>query len=611
MSDQKLTADQLESIKELAASLKASGMAYDEFGNELTEEQKADKRRIAREEATRRKLEQEFNEAADRMKNFGMKFLNFAKKLSNADTAFQGMADLIGDGLIKLGDFAKYSKYAGAVMKAGLDVSGQTVKWLASETLTAYKQFQTLSSSGTIASYQGMLDALDKTNLQFADLTDILSKNSENLALLGGSAIDGSKYLQSVLQHTSGYAEQVMKAGMSQKEFGETVANYVNFQNRSGVLFGKGFEEVAEGAKNYAEQIIATAKLTGMSRTDIQKRIADYQRDARYRAARAELINQGQTDQANRMERALGLFGNEEVTAGIMEALEANAEIGPKAQILAQALNQGGASLINLTQQYKKGLISEGEFRDSVNRALAASADKLRKSAAVFGNEDSIRALFIAGQDAIALTTKKTDEITATQNKNRAEQIKTGDAFAEAMTSAYNLSVSLQYLAANTKLLTGTMAYLSGAMEWFIRWMQTGSAPSAPISSSEVNPSGNFKPGSFNPKPLPSPTKAPETPSTSVTPVPKATGVPKLASGAIVPPTAGGTLVTVGEGGKAEAVVPLPNGRSIPVELKSDSNYSQDLSSIVDSLGNKMDTIIDLLHQGTNYNKNIAYNVAY
>jgi hypothetical protein len=37
--------------------------------------------------------------------------------------------------------------------------------------------------------------------------------------------------------------------------------------------------------------------------------------------------------------------------------------------------------------------------------------------------------------------------------------------------------------------------------------------------------------------------------------------VPQLAKGGIVPARPGGTLVNVGEGGEAEAVVPLADGR--------------------------------------------------
>ena len=50
-----------------------------------------------------------------------------------------------------------------------------------------------------------------------------------------------------------------------------------------------------------------------------------------------------------------------------------------------------------------------------------------------------------------------------------------------------------------------------------------------------------------------------------------------LQNGGIIPRTRGGQLALVGEGRFNEAVVPLPNGRAIPVEVRGGGQHQQTL----------------------------------
>ncbi len=77
---------------------------------------------------------------------------------------------------------------------------------------------------------------------------------------------------------------------------------------------------------------------------------------------------------------------------------------------------------------------------------------------------------------------------------------------------------------------------------------------------------------------------------------PASAGIPALKNGALISPKIGGTLVQVAEAGQPEAVVPLPDGRSIPVTVSNGNN-----SVLVDELiamNRKYDTILDLIYKG-------------
>lgn len=82
--------------------------------------------------------------------------------------------------------------------------------------------------------------------------------------------------------------------------------------------------------------------------------------------------------------------------------------------------------------------------------------------------------------------------------------------------------------------------------------------------------------------------------------------IPGAAKGALIAPTPGGTLLQVGEGGQAEAIVPLPDGRSIPVTFTSTSGNSKQVLEAFQKLSTKFDDMISLISEDNGYRRNIV-----
>lgn len=82
----------------------------------------------------------------------------------------------------------------------------------------------------------------------------------------------------------------------------------------------------------------------------------------------------------------------------------------------------------------------------------------------------------------------------------------------------------------------------------------------------------------------------------------------KAANGALIQPTPGGSLVQAGEAGKAEAVIPMPDGKTIPVTLTNSNEQYAKLNYQFEMMNDKFESIIDLLSSSNRIQDNIARN---
>jgi hypothetical protein len=83
----------------------------------------------------------------------------------------------------------------------------------------------------------------------------------------------------------------------------------------------------------------------------------------------------------------------------------------------------------------------------------------------------------------------------------------------------------------------------------------------------------------------------------------------QMRNGGIVAPSSGGSIINIAEAGQAEAVVPLPDGKSIPVAFNSNTDQSG-IIKLFQSMNEKFDTMIDLLESSNSTQRNIAQNLA-
>ena len=170
-----------------------------------------------------------------------------------------------------------------------------------------YKGFQDLSKSGGAASdgMAGLFGDIQKLGLGFQDLesyTQLISTSSKELALFGGSVIDGRKQFANIGKDMQPFRESLFNAGMNQEEINEASMAYLRLQSRIGQTQTKTTQQLADSARKYLIEQDALTKLTGMTRKEQEDSREEIRSQERFAGKLMEMRANGQTVQAKALE---------------------------------------------------------------------------------------------------------------------------------------------------------------------------------------------------------------------------------------------------------------------------------------------------------------------
>ena len=170
-----------------------------------------------------------------------------------------------------------------------------------------FKGFQDLSKSGGAASdgMAGLFGDIQKLGLGFQDLenyTQLISSSSKELALFGGSVIDGRKQFANIGKSMEPFRESLFNAGMTQVEINEASMAYLRLQSRIGQTQTKTTQQLADSARKYLIEQDALTKLTGMTRKEQEDSREEIRSQERFAGKLMEMRANGQTVQAKALE---------------------------------------------------------------------------------------------------------------------------------------------------------------------------------------------------------------------------------------------------------------------------------------------------------------------
>ena len=285
--------------------------------------------------------------AATGVKGFGGALeagsLLMARKFPVAATA----ASLLGVSLEAAADgFSKLAKF-------GIDI-------LAKEVEKTYKAFNTLSASGAMFTdgMTGMRDAARGAQLTVEQFSNVVKNSSENMAQSGMGVTEGARQVGRVgtILKQSGVTNQLLKLGIGFEEQAELTAETVaNMRRAAGGMVSD--RSVAEQTQKYAENLKLIASITG---DDAKKKMEQM------RQANAELAFQQKLAGMSAEQRA-------QIDAAMLTMTEQEAKNFRDRLVFGKVINQEGA----IYEATVKGTREKGEeqLRLAQNNVLTAESN--------------------------------------------------------------------------------------------------------------------------------------------------------------------------------------------------------------------------------------------
>jgi hypothetical protein len=621
--------EDIQAAKKAAKALGNAADSAEDLGDALDNSAKQQKKNDVGWSAASKNFQQS-------LKNLGVTAVAVSAKLLTsadqmADNPIAATRDIVNTGIDVIANFA--GGLAGAIPVVGGFIKGMSEataelakmanNMFADQLQKSVNALQTFNKSGV--SFAGgmteMANVAHSAGLGIKDFSAVVSKSKDQLNLLGLSGGEASMRLASSMGEAakltgkSGQSlrSEMFKMGYTYEEQGELLTNFMANQQASGKLRSMTDREVAAGAREYATNLKVISDLTGKDAKELMNR-------ARAESMRGALMTKLDADQRQ----------------AYMEATSMLSKAGPEVQAaLTQFLTFDGAILdpaiavnpVLRTMVERVGRAIQAantNMTDVAQQAMADAHRELSTSGATFAEVTD--KVLLAGLGGPAADTAKAinqlmaamggfaDPDAAKRSKDTTEAQATAmDELSTETSKLYDTTKQFQVLLEQTinkelgtyagllkQVNEGTIGLITTLKNKLLGEETGVNRYQKAIGQTSVSRGPNRyqqaigqketeimlpKPGDPNYKQQ-STTAVPklaDDKKQSTTAVPKladdkkqsTTAVPKLADGGVVTgPASGYRAVLHGN----EAVVPLPDGKTIPVKMQE-----QQLSKTADS----------------------------
>jgi hypothetical protein len=506
----------------------------------------------------------------------------------------------IGGGILESG-----AKEAAELMKFKLEVVSKELE-------KSYKSFQQATAAGALFA-GGMTELRNvglKAGLTQEQFSKVIADNSQALASFGGSVADGGKKLGLVVKSFgAGTQRELLNLGITVEDQAQGVADYMSILQRGGELRYKQDAEIAQGAKDYMISLKAIAAFTGEDAKKAEQRAKEAAQQGavdqklREMGGEANVKFQNLVKQlgpgSEKVAQQMLLFGKildpelamvfgpkmvEQVSSGIEDvkngAITNNAMIENAQQFARENQQRLLAEAGNAQKIFGTVAMATGQY---ANQSLIAS-----QRATVYNrNFDEVTQSTL--QDAKDASTTQ-DDLTQGVTKSIEELQKMKVALQNDLTpSIKNFALEIPIILEGFREKMRKLGLLTDLTRESEKTAATATANNVVASSDSLRTSIGMAPTTVTPEETAALERATAQFNTSLTGKlsnwimswgKKEEPKPNAQSPEIVGPMANGGIASGPRSGYlanlhgTEAVVPLPNGRSIPI----------DMSGMVDSL---------------------------
>lgn len=304
---------------------------------------------------------------------------SWAAGASNGKTSFQSLENVVDVASGALQAMAKAVPYAGKVAAAAIEATGEATKFMLKQMDQSIKAYNDVAKVGaaTADGISGMQRQFIASGMPLTSFTKIVGQNSVALARWRGVTGDGAEDFSDIVgRFTKQGDDSLRMLGMNAEQIGETTAAYLSQQTRLGEAQGKSNEELARGTKKYAVELDQLQKVTGMSRSEIQKQQDKALSESRFRANIQDMTDKGQGEIAQRFLRLSTAMGDGELGKGIRDILG-----GANTKAAKALIQSSGGAVNDIIDRMRSGQIDEKQAQVELQAATRKNMDSQRQYA--------------------------------------------------------------------------------------------------------------------------------------------------------------------------------------------------------------------------------------
>lgn len=202
--------------------------------------------------------------------------------------ALGGPIGIVAGGILTLG--ATIGQF---VTKEMSEIAKLKVEVLTKELEKSFKSFQQATAAGALfaGGMTELREVAGQAGLKQEQFTAVIANSSEALAAFGGDVTSGAKKLGAVVgEFGKGARTELLKLGISVEDQTQGVADYMAMLQQTGSLKGKTDAELAAGSKEYMVNLKAISSFTG---EDVKKASARARDAAMQGAVASKLAKMG------------------------------------------------------------------------------------------------------------------------------------------------------------------------------------------------------------------------------------------------------------------------------------------------------------------------------
>jgi hypothetical protein len=305
----------------------------------------------------------------------------------------------------------------------------------------------------------GLANQAIDAGLSFTSFSNVVKQNAETMAFATRNSADSAKVLADTSKAMQPFRRGMLALGISVEQQNELTAGYIGLQQRLGRDESRDSQALAQGSRNYIQNLTELSKLTGKSVSEQQKELDAQSRHVRQAATQREverrLGGQAGKDASAAISGVASVLKSAAPTlaGGFQDALGGNFK-SEAAKNFYRATGEAGKDIIN---QLKAGTITREKALAGIQEAGAKRYDALGgdKFAMVAGNTGTAVEAILVDLQSLKFGAKFGDQIgkieTATQ-----KTMKTTDATTNSMINAQESMIrsaqALDKLALQTSL---------------------------------------------------------------------------------------------------------------------------------------------------------------